>query len=338
MRALTIHGKQDLRLEDHPVPEPGPGQVRVAVAYVGICGSDLHYHHDGANGAFVITEPLVPGHELSGTVDLDPSGRLAAGTPVTVHPATSGAPVPGLEDARHLWPGGSYLGSASTQPHTQGGMAEYLVVGEGMLRELPADLPLTRAALAEPLAVALHALTRAGGVAGAQVLVSGAGPIGLLTAFAARAQGAARVTVADVVPEPLERATALGVEETVLLGSAEVPEGAYDVVLECAGVPASISTAVAAVRPRGVVAQVGMLPNSAVPVLLAPLIAKEARLVGSFRFDDEIGEAVRLLQADPAVEAVITHVFGSDEADRAFATARDSRASGKVLIGLGPTG
>lgn len=337
MRALTIHGQQDLRLEEHPVPDPGPEQVRIKVAYVGICGSDLHYYHHGAIGAFVITEPLVPGHELAGTVDLDPSGRLVAGSPVTVHPARFGAPVTGLEDARHLWPGGSYLGSASTQPHTQGGMTEYLVVDAEMVQELPPDLPLTRAALVEPLAVALHGIARAGGVGGARVLVSGAGPIGSLTAFAAGALHAARVTVADVAAEPLERATALGVDDTILLGSAEVPSGAYDVVFECAGVPASISTAIAAVRPRGVVAQVGMLPNAEVPVLLAPLVAKEAHLVGSFRFDDEIGEAVRLLRANPAAEAVITHVFAADDAAGAFATAGDSRASGKVLIRMSTT-
>jgi L-idonate 5-dehydrogenase len=334
VRALSIHGKEDLRPVEVDVPEPGPDQVRIKVAYVGICGSDLHYYFHGANGAFVVREPLVPGHELSGTVDADPSGRLAPGTPVTVHPATFGPVVTGLEDARHLWPGGSYLGSASTWPHTQGGMAEYLVVGADMIRELPAELPLTRAALAEPLAVALHGVSQAGGVEGARVLVSGAGPIGLLTAFAAKALGAAHVTVADVVPEPLERATAVGADATILLGSAEVPVNSYDVVLECAGVPASITTAIGAVRPRGVVAQVGMLPNAEVSVLLAPLISKEARLVGCFRFDDEIGEAVRLLNDHPEAEAVVTHVISSADAVEAFATARNSRASGKVLVAL----
>src|SRR5690625_6728730 len=69
MRAIVINGKEDLTLAELPVPEPGPGQVRIRTAYVGICGSDLHYYYEGANGAFVIREPLVPGHEMSGTVD-----------------------------------------------------------------------------------------------------------------------------------------------------------------------------------------------------------------------------------------------------------------------------
>ena len=121
MKTLFIHGREDIRLEDVPTPEPGPGEVRLRIAYVGVCGSDLHYYFNGANGAFVVEEPMAPGHEVSGVVDLDPSGKLASGTPVTVHPATFGEPIPGIEDKRHLFPGGSYLGSASTHPHTQGG-------------------------------------------------------------------------------------------------------------------------------------------------------------------------------------------------------------------------
>src|SRR3954453_14708345 len=188
MRAIVIHGKLDLRTDERPAPEPGAGDVLLRMAYGGICGSDLHYYNEGANGEYVVRQPLVPGHEGSGTVALAPSGELAPGTPVTVHPATFGPAQPGIEDRRHLWPGGSYLGSASTWPHTQGGMSEYLVVGKDMVRGLPATLPLRRAALAEPLAVALPALAVAGGVSGKRVLVSGSGPIGLLAAAAALAK------------------------------------------------------------------------------------------------------------------------------------------------------
>ncbi|MCU1634373.1 MAG: L-idonate 5-dehydrogenase, partial [Micrococcaceae bacterium] len=177
MRALVINGRLDLVETELPTPEPGPGQVRLRMAYGGICGSDLHYYNEGANGEYVVREPLVPGHEVSGSVDVDPSGDLAPGTPVTEHPATFGKPEPGIEDRRHLWPGGAYLGSASTQPHTQGGMSEFLIVDKDMVRTLPAGLSLRRAALAEPLGVGLHGITVAGGVQGKRVLVSGSGPI-----------------------------------------------------------------------------------------------------------------------------------------------------------------
>ncbi|GAA1646271.1 L-idonate 5-dehydrogenase [Georgenia ruanii] len=334
MKALTIHGKTDIREEEVPTPEPAEGQVRLRMAYAGICGSDLHYYFEGANGEYVVREPLVPGHEVSGTVDLDPSGELAPGTPVTVHPATFGTPEDGIEDRRHLWPGGSYLGSASTWPHTQGGMSEYLLVGKDMVRVLPATLPLRRAALAEPLAVALHAINVAGGVSGKRVLVSGSGPIGLLAAAAALAKGATQVVATDVLPGPLERARALGVHSTVQVGTEEIPPLAFDVVLECSGVPAAISPALVGARRAGIVVQVGMVPNEARPVNLAPLVSKELQLRGTFRFNDEIDEAVELLDATPSFEQVITHDLPAGRAVEAFAAARDSATSGKVVVAL----
>ncbi|WP_127125755.1 L-idonate 5-dehydrogenase [Georgenia sp. SYP-B2076] len=334
MKAIVINGKLDLHEAEVPTPEPAAGQVRLRMAFGGICGSDLHYYNEGANGEYVVREPLVPGHEMSGTVDLDPSGELAPGTPVTIHPATFGTPEPGLEDHRHLWPGGSYLGSASTWPHTQGGMSEYLVVGRDMLRVLPETLPLRRAALAEPLAVALHGIAIAGGVEGKRVLVSGSGPIGLLAAAAALAKGATEVVATDVLPGPLERARALGVHGTVQVGVEEIPPMAFDVVLECSGVTAAISPALVGARRAGIVVQVGMVPNEARPINLAPLVSKELQLRGTFRFNDEIDEAITMLDATPAIEAVITHELAADRAVDAFAVAKDSAVSGKVIISL----
>ncbi|MHB1490746.1 MAG: zinc-binding dehydrogenase [Cellulomonas sp.] len=334
MRALTIHGKLDARIDEVPLPEADAGQVRLRMAFAGICGSDLHYYYEGANGAFVVREPLVPGHELSGVVDHDPSGELAPGTRVTVHPAGFGQSEAGIEGRPHLWPGGSYLGSASTWPHTQGGMSEFLVVEKSMVRVLPDDLPLERAALAEPLAVGLHSVTIAGGVEGKRVLVSGSGPIGLLSAAAALAKGAAEVVATDVLPGPLARARALGVTRTVQVGHEQLPENYFDVAIECSGAPRAISTAIVAVRRAGVVIQVGMLAGGPQPLDIAPLIAKEVELRGCFRFNDEIDEAIRILAVTPSIDGTVTHVIAADDAAVAFAAARDSDISGKVLIDL----
>lgn len=334
MRALTIHGKLDARIDEVPRPEVDAGQVRLRMAFAGICGSDLHYYDEGANGAFVVREPLVPGHELSGVVDHDPSGELVPGTRVTVHPARFGRSDAGIEGRPHLWSGGSYLGSASTWPHTQGGMSEFLVVEKGMVRVLPDDLPLQRAALAEPLAVGLHGISIAGGVKGKTVLVSGSGPIGLLAAAAALAAGAREVVATDVLPGPLERARALGVTRTVRVGHDALPEDDVDVAIECSGAARAISAAIVAVRRGGVVVQVGMLAAGPQPLDLAPLIAKEIELRGCFRFHDEIDEAIRILSVTPSIDRVVTHVFPADDATAAFAAARDSDSSGKVLIDL----
>ncbi len=348
MKTLFIHGREDIRLEDVPTPEPGPGEVRLRIAYVGVCGSDLHYYFNGANGAFVVEEPMAPGHEVSGVVDLDPSGKLASGTPVTVHPATFGEPIPGIEDKRHLFPGGSYLGSASTHPHTQGGMSEFLIVKDFMVRPLPAGMDLRVAALAEPLGVALHGINVAGGVEGKSVVVSGSGPIGLLAAAAAVAKGAAEVVSTDVLAGPLDRARRLGARPvrvggagagtTSGAGGAELPRGHFDVALECSGIPAAVSATIEAVRPAGVHAQIGMMGAGPQPIALATLIAKEIQLRGCFRFNTEIDEAIELLAARPEIaDVVVTHVFKGDSADsavEAFTTAKDSDASGKVLVDM----
>ena len=334
MKALSIHAAGDMRLEDVPEVEPGEGQVRLKVAYVGICGSDLHYYYNGANGAFVITEPLIPGHELSAVVDLDPSGELAPGTPVTVHPARYGTSAPGIEDRPHLWPGGDYLGSASVIQHRQGAAVEHLIMDRENIRVLPESLPLRRGALAEPLAVSLHAVTVAGDVTGKDCLVLGAGPIGLLAVAALLHRGASSVHVTDVRPEPLERAAALGAQRTLRVPEEAPANNAYDVVLECSGAPVSLSSAVQAVRPAGIIVQVAILPNQDIPVNLASLVAKEVQLRGTQRFDVEIDEAIALLAGDARFDAVVTQTIPLEKAEEAFATARDASRSAKVLLAL----
>ncbi|WP_258933026.1 zinc-binding dehydrogenase [Nesterenkonia pannonica] len=264
----------------------------------------------------------------------DPSGRFEAGQPVTVHPARFGQQQAEYPDSPHLWPGGSYLGSASTWPHTQGAASEQLLVAADMVVPLPDALSVRRAALAEPLAVALHGAYRAGDLTGRKVFVSGAGPIGLLALVAARARGAAVVHVSDVLQGPLERAQAMGADEVINVAEQAVPVSAYDVVLECSGAAPAISAALAAARPACTVVQVGMVPGQARPVSLAPYISKELTLLGTFRFKDEIHEAVRILADDDAADALLTHEFGLDEAEAAFAAARDAQSSGKVLLRL----
>lgn len=335
MKTLAIHGKDDIRLEDRPIPEPGPDQVRLKVAYVGICGSDLHYYFQGANGDFVVREPLIPGHELSAVIDADPSGTYAPGTPVTVHPATFGPALPEIPDARHLWHGGTYLGSASTMPHTQGAMSEYMIVGLDMVRPLPTGLDLRTAALAEPLAVALHAVTLAGDLTGTKVLVIGSGPIGLLQIAASIASGAASVDATDVVDQALERARNLGASQTFAVGSETPEDASYDVVFECSGSAPGTNSAWRAVRRRGTVVHVGMLPAGPQPLALAVLMNKEVTLRTSFRFDDEIDQAVQVLAEHPEFADVITHEFPAKDASEAFTVGKDSARSGKVLVRMG---
>jgi L-idonate 5-dehydrogenase len=334
MKALKITGKLAMGIVEEAIPEPQGDQVRIKISYVGVCGSDLHYYYEGANGAFVVKEPLIPGHELSGAIDFDPKGEYLTGTKITLHPARFGVSGPGIEDRPHIWPQGSYLGSASTNPHTQGAMVEYMVVERSMVRALPGGISMKTAALCEPLAVGIHAINIAGGVEGKTVLVSGSGPIGLLTAAAAKLLGASHVTASDVLDGPLSRAISVGVDSTIKVAGSVLPQEEYDIVLECSGVPRAISAAIGAVRRAGVVVQVGMLGAGDQPIALAPLISKEVHLRGTFRFNTEMDDAINLLAQHPELEKVITHIFSLDDSIAGFEMAKNSELSGKVLIEL----
>ena len=143
-------------------------------------------------------------------------------------------------------------------PHTQGGFAEHIVVRQDQIRVLPTTLPLSRAVLAEPLAVGLHALNRAFGVGGAKVLVSGSGPIGILAAGAAKMAGAEEVWTTDLLEEPLKIALDVGVDRAVRIGADELPDQYFDVAIEASGAPVALGSVLAAVRRRGVMVQLGM--------------------------------------------------------------------------------
>ncbi|CAB5239480.1 unannotated protein [freshwater metagenome] len=332
MRAFVINGKLDGSLIEIADPQPNADQVRIKIAYVGICGSDLHYYFDGANGAFVVKEPFIPGHELSGTIDLDPSGQYSPGTRVTLHPATFGDSARGIENQPHLWPQGKYLGSASTWPHTQGAMSQYFIAARSMIRELPETLDLRNAALAEPLGVAIHAINVAEGVQGKRILVSGSGPIGLLVIAAAKILGADSITATDILGSALLRAKNAGATSTIQIGKEEIPENEFDVVFECSAAPVAVSSALVSVRRAGIVVQVGMLGAGPQPIAIAPLVAKEVQLRGSFRFNDEITDAIEMLNENGWIASVITHEFAKEDVLQAFDVAKDSEQSGKVLV------
>lgn len=334
MRALVASGAGDLHLEDRE-PDPSIGPVVFRPLYGGICGSDLHYYREGRVGAFAILEPLVLGHEVVGVVEEDPTGRFSPGTRAAVHPATSCGTCPECRSGRpNLCRFARYLGSAASTPHTQGAFAERVMVRPDQVRPLPDALPTLRGVLAEPLGVALHAIRRAGGVSGKRVLVSGSGPIGLLAAGAAVALGAESVTAADVLTEPLAIATVLGAATVHLRETSPEPAG-YEVVIEAAGVPAALTTAVESTARGGTIVQVGMLPAAPSPVALAALVSREIELRGAFRFDDEIDDAVALLADHAVFDVVITHVLALASYQEAFDVAADAARSSKVVLQLG---
>ena len=264
MFACVVHGAMDLRVDELADPVPGPGQSLVEIAYGGICGSDLHYYHRGAVGDFRLRQPMVLGHEVVGTVVVDGEGGPPVGTRVAVHPARPcGHCRECLSGRRNICRDAGYLGSAARFPHVQGGFARLLAVPAERLVPLPDGLPLQRAALAEPLAVALHAVHRAGDVAGQEVLVTGSGPIGCLVVVALRAAGAGRIVVSDLVDEALAVATAVGADEVVRADRADDERwpAEPDVVIEASGSAAGARRGVAPCPSR----RPGRRPRAAAP-------------------------------------------------------------------------
>jgi len=334
--ACVISGAGRLAVDAVPDEIPGAGQVTVDVAFGGICGSDLHYWRDGAVGDFQIREPLVPGHEIVGHVArLGPQVRQPEpGTAVAIHPATvCGHCPPCRTGRRNLCENVAYLGSAARMPHVQGGFRQRLVVPADQLFTIPDGLALRRAVLAEPLAVALHAVHRAGDLLGRRVLVTGSGPIGVLVTAAAVTAGAS-VTVTDLVPQALAVARSVGAATTIALGSDPDPEPrAYDVAIEASGAPAALRTASLAVRRGGTVVLLGMLPPQ-VAFAGSLAVTRELDIRGSFRFDAEFGPALALLSDGLPVEQVVTAVLPLAEASAAFELAVDRTRSCKVLLNM----
>lgn len=289
----------------------------------GICGSDVSYWRHGASGTAVLKHPLVLGHEMAGRVAGTGPGVTGfdVGQPVTIHPAT---------------PAGGYYGSAAFDPHTDGGFSELKVVRADQIRTLPDGVGTDRGALAEPLAVAMHAVNRAGHVRGRDVLVNGAGPIGLLIVAAAKYAGAATVIVADVASAPLSIARAMGADVLVnLAAGGELPSD-IGLAFEASGAAAALGSVLHATARGGTVVQVGNLPGTPVPVKLGDLVSRELTWIGSYRFVDEITDAVAAMDNGLDVTPLITHRYPIDKADEAIAVAADrDSGSSKVLIQLG---
>ncbi len=343
MNACVLRAARDLAVCERPDPTPGPREVLVRLGAGGICGSDLHYFAEGGVGDFRLREPLVLGHEIAGTIIGIGSEvhRVARGERVAVNPNhPCGVCAQCRAGLRHLCSDVRFFGSAARFPHVQGAFAEYIVAAEENCFPIPADVSFRAAACAEPLAVALHAVEQAGPVLGRDIFIAGAGPIGVLVAAAARAAGAARICVTDLVDEPLAIARAMGATETInitnepeRLAALTAGRGTFAVSFEASGHPTGLLNAMQVAAPAATIVQVGMLPRGLTAAPLNALVAKELRLVGTFRFDREYARAVTMLASGRIdVTPMLTAEFAFADVQEAFAVAADRRRSMKVSL------
>jgi L-idonate 5-dehydrogenase len=341
MDALVIHSPGDLRVENYPTAALERAQLRVRVRAGGICGSDLHYFQHGGFGTVRIQEPMVLGHEVAGVIEeLGPdTNSFTIGQRIAISPSRPCGVCrfcqQGLQnhclDMR-------YYGSAMRTPHVQGAFRQEIVVETYQAHLLADSLSDNEGAMAEPLSVALHAVRRAGPLLGQRVLVTGCGPIGALLVIAARRAGAAHIVVTDVAPYPLRKALQVGadeainvVEEADRLARYNADKGQFDVLFEASGNERALRGAFDAVRPRGVIVQVGLGGEMTLPI--NTIVAKEFDLRGAFRFHEEFAVAVELLNKGLVdVKPLISATLPYRDAGRAFKLAADRSQAMKVLL------
>jgi L-iditol 2-dehydrogenase len=323
MRVSVLRGVGDLAVEERPDPVPGPHEVLVGVASVGVCGSDVHYFEHGRIGSHVVESPLVLGHEASGEVVALGSSvtRLSLGQRVSVEPGvpdfTCGQCLAGrynlCEDMRFY-----------ATPPIDGAFAELVTVHEQFAHPVPDGLGDDAAALLEPLSVGLWACRRGGVGAGSRVLVTGAGPVGLVAMQAALALGAASVTVTDVNPHRLALARDLGATEALDTSGSPVSGSglAVDVLLECSGHPGATADAIRAVAPAGSVVLVGM-GGDEMTLPVSRIQERELIVTGTFRYAHTWPAAIALAASGRVqLDRLVTGHYGLDQVREALTVGR----------------
>ena len=340
MLQCSIHGAEDLRIEEVPCPQPGPDQALVKMGAAGICGSDMHYFRDGQIGKFKIQEPLIPGHEASGVIaSLGPNVTgLEEGQRVAINPSHPCGTCSRCREGReNLCDSMFFLGSASVFPHAQGMFREYFLISAKQCIPVSNQVSLEELALSEPLSVGLHAVNRAGNLCGKKVLISGSGTIGCMVLLAAKLDGAEQVTMVDVLEEPLAIARKVGADQTLCVKTSASPSpellNEFDVAFEVSGAASALGNCIELVRRGGTIVQVGTLPVEGVHLFANQIMVKELDIRGSMRFGNVFSRAVRLLEGQRLnVQPILTGRFPIAEAVKALQLAFDKTVSMKVQI------
>jgi L-idonate 5-dehydrogenase len=341
MKAIVIHAARDLRLEDRPLETAGAGQVEITLEAGGICGSDLHYFNHGGFGAVRLREPMILGHEVAGRVTSLGAGvsGLAVGDRVAVSPSRPcNSCLYCLKGQQNQCLNMRFYGSAMPFPHIQGAFRQQLIAEAWQCHRIEEGVSIHEAAMAEPFAVCLHAVNRAGSLLGKRVLVTGCGPIGSLAIIAARAHGAREIVATDVADGVLALAAKIGADRTINV--AERPEdlaaygadkGTFDVMFEASGNERAVRAGLEALAPRGVLVQLGLGGDISLPQNM--VVSKEIEIRGAFRFHEEFGLAVDLINKKRVdLKPLLTDVLPLQDAQRAFELANDRSRSMKVQI------
>ena len=340
-RVCKLYDKHDIRIETEALGEPGPEEVLVQMSAAGICGSDLHYYHDGGFGPIRVREPIILGHEASGIVAATGKdvSTLAVGDRVAISPSRPCGECEYCRDGmfNHCL-NMRFSGSAMRMPHEQGLFRDRMIVPAAQCHRVGDETTMAEAACSEPLAVCLHAARMAGPTDGKRVLVTGAGPIGALCVAVAARAGAAEIVVTDLQDAALAVARKMGA--TRMINAATNPDamtaysankGYFHTVFECSAAAPAIKSAIAALRPKGTFVQVGVAGDTPVPLNL--IVSKEITFQGTHRFHEEFAQAVAAISAGEIdVRPIITATYPLAEAQSAFDEAGDRSRALKVHL------
>ncbi len=333
MKSLKIHGAMDLRIEDFPLEKLSSNQVEISIATGGICGTDLHYYKHGGFGHIKLKEPMVLGHEVSGHITKLGSNvnNLSIGQLVSVSPSRPCNECGFcLEGIQNHCADMKFYGSAMPFPHIQGAFRETLIAESYQC--IPADgLTPEEAAMAEPLAVCLHAIKQAGNLFGKKVLITGSGPIGTLCVLSARRAGAEEILVTDISDSALTFSNSVGADKVINTSKDysqfekfQVGKGYFDIAIECSGTASGINDVIKSLKPKGTLIQLGLGGDILMP--LVSVTTKELNLKGSFRFHSEFELAVKMMKKRLIeVKPLITHSIPFQNAEKGFKIAMNKK-------------
>jgi L-iditol 2-dehydrogenase len=336
MRVAVLNRPGEVAVVDRPTPEPGPDEVLVRVHAVGVCGSDTHYFDHGRIGRFVVESPLVLGHEASGVIEgvgshVDPA---RVGERVSIEP---GVPcrqcVQCLAGRYNLCPDMVFHAT----PPVDGSLAELVVIHHAFAHAVPDSVNDEEAALLEPLSVGIWACHKGMAGPGSRVLVTGAGPIGLVCVQVARACGASEVVVSDVNAERLAVAMELGATDAFLSGSVTLEDWyagrpAPEVLLECSGHAGATLDAIRVLAPAGRAVLVGM-GGDELALPLAVVQERELLVTGTFRYANTWPTAIGLVASGQVdLARLVTGRFPLTESAAALTAARDTPGAIKAVI------
>ncbi|PZE23254.1 MULTISPECIES: NAD(P)-dependent alcohol dehydrogenase [unclassified Curtobacterium] len=319
MRASVLHAPGDVRVDTVPVPRLDPDQVLVRIAAVGVCGSDVHYFHEGRIGSFVVEQPMILGHESAGTI-------VAVGAAVSPDRVGERVSIEPQRACRHCdqCKHGRYNLCTSMEfyatPPIDGAFAEYAAIQTDYAHPIPDTMSIEAAALCEPLSVGIWANQKAQTAPGSSVFIAGAGPIGVIAAQVARAFGATRIIVSDPVAERREVALRFGATEVVDPMVVDVATADYEVdaFIDASGAEPAVRAGIHAVAPAGRVVLVGMGADE-IRLPVSRIQNRELVVTGVFRYANTWPIAIRLIAAGLVdVDALVTGRFGLDEVEAAL--------------------